>query len=163
MLAFYTTDGAQFIKDYNTAYTSKQTRFYFSDSLAEASFVTGVGANSLRLSAEGTGASVPTGELNTHFVENYRKRFGDAPSKSGWVANYYDAMYMVALAMQAAGENDGARIAQQLTAVSRDGKVHSAATYAQAIADIQAGVDINYEGAAGSIDLDPSGEPIAPL
>ena len=54
-------DGAQIVKDYNTAFSSKQTAWFFTDATEDPSFVQAVGANNFTFQHEGTGSSAPTG------------------------------------------------------------------------------------------------------
>jgi len=82
-----------------------------------------------------------------------------------YTSNEYDAAILTLLAMQAAGTTtDGAAIQKAMFNVSR-GKTQNATPYgpaqlADAIAAINKGADINYEGASGNVDFDDYGNVI---
>jgi ABC-type branched-subunit amino acid transport system substrate-binding protein len=71
----------------------------------------------------------------------------------------YDATILVALAAQAAGDDSSAAIAANLQAVSRDGE--KCTTYADCLALLEDGTDIDYDGASGPVDLNDTGSPNA--
>lgn len=75
------------------------------------------------------------------------------------VAENYDAVYLMALAIAQAGTStDVAALRTALRAVANPpGEVVGPGEFAKAIAFIKAGTDINYEGASGSCDLDDRG------
>jgi len=69
----------------------------------------------------------------------------------------YDAVIIVALAAQIAGTDDPAAIAAQINGVTRDGE--KCTTYADCVALIEAGTDIDYDGPSGPQTFGPEGEP----
>jgi len=69
----------------------------------------------------------------------------------------YDATIIVALAAQVAGD-DGAAHAAEIVNVSKEGEQCS--TFADCMALIEAGTDIDYEGVSGPTDMSGNGEPI---
>ncbi len=69
----------------------------------------------------------------------------------------YDAVIIVALAAQIAGTDDPAAIAAEINGVTRDGEVCT--TYADCVALIEAGTDIDYDGPSGPQTFGPEGEP----
>ena len=69
----------------------------------------------------------------------------------------YDAVVIVALAAQIAGTDDPAAIAAQINGVTRDGE--KCTTYADCVALIEAGTDIDYDGPSGPQTFGPEGEP----
>ena len=69
----------------------------------------------------------------------------------------YDSTIIIALAAQVAG-TDGAGHAAEIVNVTKDGEKCS--TYADCLALIEAGTDIDYEGISGSTDMSGNGEPI---
>ncbi len=76
-----------------------------------------------------------------------------------FVANSYDAAFILALAAEKAGSTDRAAIAGAIRDVaSAPGDVIIPGEWAKAKAAIAAGKDINYEGAAGSQDFDENGD-----
>jgi len=69
----------------------------------------------------------------------------------------YDSAIIIALAAQAAGD-DGSAHAAEIVNVTKGGE--QCATYAECLALIQAGTDIDYEGVSGPTDMSGNGEPI---
>jgi ABC-type branched-subunit amino acid transport system substrate-binding protein len=69
----------------------------------------------------------------------------------------YDATIIIALAAAAAGD-DGSAHASEIVNVTKDGEQCS--TYADCLALIQAGTDIDYEGVSGPTDMSGNGEPL---
>lgn len=69
----------------------------------------------------------------------------------------YDAVVMSALAAIAAGDDSGEAIASELVNVSRDGT--ACTTFDECAQLLDSGEDIDYNGAAGPVDLNDSGSP----
>lgn len=69
----------------------------------------------------------------------------------------YDAVIIVALAAQVAGD-DGSAHAAEIVNVTKDGEKCS--TYADCLALVQAGTDIDYEGVSGPTDMSGNGDPL---
>jgi len=76
-----------------------------------------------------------------------------------YVANAYDAAFLMALAIEAAGAPDRAKVAAGLRAVAGPGgTVVYPGEFARAKALLAQGVKINYEGASGPVDFDAAGD-----
>lgn len=71
----------------------------------------------------------------------------------------YDATMLTALAAEAAGDDSGEAIAKEIVNVSRDGE--KCTTYADCLALLKDGKDIDYDGVSGPSDLNDSGSPSA--
>jgi len=74
-----------------------------------------------------------------------------------YAAEAYDAVNLIALGMVVAQSCDGAAIAAALQSVSKDGEPCN--DFASCKALLDAGTDINYEGASGPVDFADSGDP----
>ena len=70
-------------------------------------------------------------------------------------AQSYDAMMLIALAAEAANDDDGLALSKQIINVSRDGTACS--TYEECLGLLQDGEDITYEGVSGPVDLNDTG------
>jgi branched-chain amino acid transport system substrate-binding protein len=107
-------------------------------------------------SVEGAQGTLP-GVLAT---DDFKKRLATVNSKLtefAYAAESYDATILIALAAAEAGKADGASIAAHLQDVSEGGvKVK---TYAEGLAAIKAGKDIDYDGVSGPITFDANGDP----
>jgi ABC-type branched-subunit amino acid transport system substrate-binding protein len=115
----------------------------------------------------GMRGTVPSSPLGSAAYAIFRQAFVNAtrvmpePNRE----NSYDAVYLIALALARAGVNDRAAVATHLREVSRpDGPAAVTVLpggFAGALAALQGGADIDYEGASGPIDFDASGDPAA--
>ncbi|RLC68762.1 MAG: hypothetical protein DRI26_09785, partial [Chloroflexi bacterium] len=91
------------------------------------------------------------------FVNDYRDRYGEAPSI--FAANAYDAIMVVALAIARADEVSGTAIRDNLCAVANPpGEVVTYAEISQALSLLVQGEEINYEGVSGLVDFDEWGD-----
>jgi branched-chain amino acid transport system substrate-binding protein len=72
-------------------------------------------------------------------------------------AQMYDCAILGALAAQAAGSFDAAPIGEAMSTVSSDGR--SCSTVADCLDKLNAGEDIDYEGASGGVRFDDQGDP----
>ena len=68
----------------------------------------------------------------------------------------YDAVMIIVLAAQIAG-TDGSELAAEINGITRDGE--KCTTYADCLALIQAGTDIDYDGVSGPGEFTGNGEP----
>lgn len=90
------------------------------------------------------------------FNEEFKKAGGDPTAFS--VTNAYDAVFMVALAIEKA-KGDKSKLSEALRSIS-DGKgeVVGASDWKKAKELIDAGKDIDYQGASGNLDFDEHGD-----
>lgn len=81
------------------------------------------------------------------------------PASDPFVANSYDAAFMMALAIEAAGSADRGAIAAGLRAISGpDGETIYPGEFAKAKEILAAGGSINYDGGSGPQDFDANGD-----
>jgi ABC-type branched-subunit amino acid transport system substrate-binding protein len=161
LLVVYAVDAAQIIRDYNNAFLFEGAFWFFTDAGQDTSFVDGVGARNFTFMHEGTANADPSGPAYATFADAYQRRFGHLPQ--GFAPNFYDAVYLVALAIQRAGSSAGPAMRDQVRAIADPpGAVVGPQQWAQARALIAQGLKINYEGASGSVDVDAQGDVIAP-
>lgn len=89
------------------------------------------------------------------WADRFQKLFNAEPT-GGFQSNYYDVMIVEALAMTKAGAATGEGINQAYKDVSTPpGK--EVFNYADGVAAIKAGEDINYQGVSGPLDFDQWG------
>lgn len=101
-------------------------------------------------------AAEPEVALFRQFQTLFGAQFREVPGQGAAAA--YDAVVVLALAIERAGTaTDLARIRRALFEVSTLGKPVFPETLAEGINAIRRGEDINYEGASGQIDFQPSG------
>ena len=70
----------------------------------------------------------------------------------------YDAIYLIAYAMLTSNSTEPNIFKTKLQEVSKDGEVIGINKFAEAKALIEAGTDIDYNGASGKIEFDENGD-----
>lgn len=108
--------------------------------------------------AEGMRGTAPAG--TNDFDSLWQERVGDEVGRGAFDSHGFDGLVIAALAAVAAGSTDGPDIRDHLQAVSAPpGTKYGFNDLEQAIRDLLAGEDIDYDGASGPIDLDENGDP----
>ncbi len=155
LFSYYGSGGITLMR--NALETSAFTNFIGADGMLSDELIEQIGAENLTTSTFTTSAS----DDSTPSFAAW-KEIADAagvPASDPFVANGYDATFMMALAIEHAGSDDRAAIAESLRAIaSGPGEVILPGQWAEAKAILAAGGDINYEGAAGNQDFDENGD-----
>lgn len=111
--------------------------------------------------ARGTAPSaLPTASATT-FADAYAAKYGKLPPKP-FIKEAYDATYLIALAAEKADSNDGTKMRDALRDVSNAPGTEinpGPAGWKAALAAINSGQEINYEG-AGQLEMDDAGDPL---
>jgi branched-chain amino acid transport system substrate-binding protein len=131
--------------------------FVFTDGMKAAEVASAVG-DALD-GAFGTAPSAdPDSEGAKLFREAYEAVYGELPPQP-FIDGAYDATMLLALAIEHAGSTEGAAIRDSLHAVANPpGEVVLPGEFAKAKELLEAGEEINYEGAAGPQDFDDVGD-----
>lgn len=107
-------------------------------------------------SMEGIRGTLPAAEITGDFQDRLLEVDPELIDFS-YGPETYDAVVIVALAAAIAGTDNPAEVAAQINGVTRDGEVCE--TFADCIALIDAGTDIDYDGPSGPQTFGPEGEP----
>lgn len=108
----------------------------------------------------GTRAAVPLGAGPAESYDALFTANANGVQRQGVDAFNFDSTTLCILGAIAAHSSDGRAIAKQLQRVSGPpGKKYSFLQLPQAIAALQAGKDIDYDGVTGPLDLDQNGDP----
>lgn len=92
-------------------------------------------------------------------AEAFEEKIGE--SNTLFAAHAYDAMMLMALAMQKAGEASGSAIANNIRSVSRPpGETITVGEFETGKQILQDGGEVNYDGASSSVDLNQNLEPL---
>lgn len=133
------------------------TRFIFTDGMKSAQIIDTIGPyldGSIGTNAESASDRAPA----RHFAEAYAARYGE-PVQTPFVDGLYDAIYLVALAMEKAGSTERRAIRDALRAVANPPGVEVfPGEWAKAKALIGDGVDVDFVGTAGAQDFDAAGD-----
>jgi ABC-type branched-subunit amino acid transport system substrate-binding protein len=108
----------------------------------------------------GTSAGNTETEAGAEFDVAFEEHFGSSPSLP-YLRESYDAMYLIALASELSDSVDPAAMRDVLRDISNaPGEVVSPGVegWQAALELIEAGEEIDYEGAAGSLGLDENGD-----
>src|SRR5918998_2132596 len=108
----------------------------------------------------GTAAGAPESEAAATFEQAWEEAYGEIPAVP-YLREINDAVFLIALAAEQADSTDSTAIRDALRQVANDpGTVVGPGQegWQAAVESIDAGEDINYEGAAGPVDLDENGD-----
>jgi ABC-type branched-subunit amino acid transport system substrate-binding protein len=108
----------------------------------------------------GTAAGLFESDATAVFDQAWEEAYGEIPAVP-YLREINDAIYLIALAAEQAGSNDSTAIRDVLREVANEpGTVVGPGQegWQAAVEAIAAGEDVNYEGAAGSVDLDENGD-----
>jgi ABC-type branched-subunit amino acid transport system substrate-binding protein len=155
----YPVEGAVYIKE--AIENDLIKTFLFTDGTKSKDIITAVGAAAL----EGTTGTNPStsssSELTADFDTEYQAEYGKPVPALPYVREGYDAVIAIALAAEAAGSTDPTAIRDKLREVTGPPgeKIHaSTAGVKQALEAIRAGTDIDFEGAASTMNWDTNGD-----
>lgn len=105
---------------------------------------------------EGMKGTAPMTELSDDFKARVRS-IDPALVDLNYSAEAYDAVVIIALAAEVAKSTNGVDIAASINGVTSEGEVCS--TFAECLALVQAGTDIDYDGVTGPLEFVAAGEP----
>lgn len=132
--------------------------FVFTDGMKAPELVDNLGAQYL----EGSVGTVPQARADSpgaqHFSSAYESEYDSLPPKP-YLDTAYDAFYLLSLAAQAAGTTDSVAIRDQLRAVANPpGEQVGPGEFEKAVKLLEAGKEIDYQGASGSVNFDGNGD-----
>lgn len=132
--------------------------FIYTDGLKAPEIIEALGAKYL----DGSFGTAPQAMKDTdsamRYDKAYQARFGEAPPKP-FIDTSYDAVFVLALAAQKAGSDDGRAVQKELRNVANPpGEIILPGEWGKAVKLLGEGKDIQYVGASGSIDFDDNGD-----
>ena len=155
LFSYYGSGGITLMR--NALETSAFTNFIGADGMLSDELIEQIGAENLSNATFTTAAS----DSSTPSYAAWKAIADEAgiPASDPFVPNSYDAMFMMALAIEAAGSDDREGLSEHLRAISSaPGEIIYPGQWAEAKAILAAGGDINYEGGAGNQDFDENGD-----
>ncbi len=105
---------------------------------------------------EGNKGTLPGAEATEEFQARLVEAYGPLNDFS-YAAESYDAALVIGLAAVAAGDDSGTAIGAAIPDVTTGGEKCS--TFADCLAMLEAGTDIDFDGVSGPIELDENGDP----
>jgi ABC-type branched-subunit amino acid transport system substrate-binding protein len=137
-------------------------KFLLADGMKAPEVVQNVGAQYLK-NTFGTAPGSRDSAAKTRFLEAYTARFGEKPPKP-YIDNAYDAIAVIALAMQQAKSSDPKAIRDAIAQVANPpGDAVEPGEFEKAWQLLTQGKKINYRGASGEIDFDSQGDVVSPI
>jgi branched-chain amino acid transport system substrate-binding protein len=110
---------------------------------------------------EGAKGTLPGGKLDEAFKKRaadlYMEKYGEELKETAYLAETYDAVILLALAAEQAGDDSGESIQANMTSVSTGGT--KVTDFAAGLAVIKDGGDVDYDGFSGPIEFDENGDP----
>ena len=135
-------------------------RFTFGDAAKNPNLVRNIGGDRLGGMYGTAGTSAPGSESAAQWERAFLDEHGELPAFA-YVKETYDAVIAIALAAEAAGEANGPAIRDRLRSVaSAPGERVLAGPegVAEALRIVRDGGDVDYEGAAATLDWDANGD-----
>jgi branched-chain amino acid transport system substrate-binding protein len=155
LFAYYGSGGITLMR--NALETGAFSTFIGADGMLAQETIDQIGAENMGNATFTTSASDPSRAAFVAWAA-----LADAagiPASDPFVANSYDAAFMMALAIEAAGSADRDAIAAGLRAISGpDGETILPGEFAKAKEILAAGGSINYDGGSGPQDFDANGD-----
>jgi ABC-type branched-subunit amino acid transport system substrate-binding protein len=144
----------------------KYGKFMFADGTKSEEILEAIGAKRLE-GQKGTAPGTVGGEAFDNFNAYYKAEFGRLPPKP-FITNAYDATAVIGLAAYAAKVKGlpltSRNIRDNMRLVANPpGEVVIPGEFKKAFALLKQGKQINYEGAAGSVDFDKYGDVVTPI
>ena len=152
----FNDDGAKILKEMIAQGAGPdKVAIYTADGMQSSKFAASVdAANPAAIAGiKGTAPAAAPGGVTHPFIAAYAATGNDTI----FSVYYYDCTMLIALAAQSAGSDDPAKIKDAMLEVSQGGTKCQA--YADCLALLKAGEDIDYDGASGAVDLSDVGEP----
>ena len=132
-------------------------RFIGTDGLRDNLLIEKIGADNLKTSFF-TSPSSPDSEAGKKFDEIYAKAFQTTKDKI-FIGQVYDSMMLTALAIEKAGSTDRTKVRDALREVaSAPGEKVGPGDWQKAKELIDAGKDVDYQGATGDMEFDANGD-----
>jgi len=144
-------------------------QFLFPDGMQSVQIIESVGGGYLE-GMYGTGPGAADTQSYKNYLEAFEKEYGGKP-ETAYSENAYDGAIVIALAIQAAGmdafnADPGKAIRDNLRKIANppgEKVTASVEGFKKAFQLLKEGKDIDYEGAAGSIDFDEYGDTVTPI
>ena len=135
-------------------------QFTFGDAAKSPNLVKNIGGGRLAGMYGTAGTSAPESASSASWEKAFLAEYGELPAFA-YVKETYDAVIAIALAAEAAGQSDGSAIRDRLRSVTMepgDSVIAGPDGVAEALQIVREGGDVNYEGAAATLDWDANGD-----
>lgn len=161
-----TSDAISFVKQAETSSDYDTKQLFLTDSAANSDlYKQAAGAQAIFPRIHGSRVKIPSGAIYQEFKASYQAAFSQDPAEQSYVANAYDAAWLVfygsAWAQFREGSVSGIGIARGLRQVSAGEPVPiEPSDWSKVITSFKAGQSIDVTGASSTLDFDPLTEEI---
>jgi ABC-type branched-subunit amino acid transport system substrate-binding protein len=150
----YPASGVQMFRDFYANFDQPDLPVLVTDGLREPSLPANV--DNPMENVRGT-APLASGPGTEFFTNLYQEEYGEEPGV--FTAQAYDATACLMLANAAAGENNGAAVAEQMrTVANAPGTEYTPEQLGEALTAAASGEDINYQGASSAVEFNEAGD-----
>ena len=132
---------------------------FIGNDVVTGDFIERIGADAMA-EAPIFGQAPAPGPAYDQFQQSHQDMHGQAPGT--FSAAGYDAMNLIALAAQRAGEASRQAITDNINPVSRP-EGTEVTTFSEGKEELEAGNEINYQGASNPQDFNENGDPVGPF
>ncbi|MFC7172287.1 ABC transporter substrate-binding protein [Haloplanus litoreus] len=132
---------------------------FIGNDVVTADFIERIGPDAMA-EAPIFGQAPAPGPSHESFAERHQEMHGQAPGT--FTAAGYDAMNLIALAAQRAGEATRQAITDNINSVARP-EGTEVTTFSEGKEELEAGNEINYQGASNPQNFDENGDPVGPF
>lgn len=151
VLIGYPGEASVMLNDWQLGGKAREVVWYFGDGVQDQSFVTNVTNRGV---LEGRTGTAPYSD--PAFIAAFEQKYGKKPPFDATAA--YDAVMLLALAIEAGKSPAALAIKGNLKAVSTGGEKFRPENIGEALAAARQGKDVDYDGYAGPVDLDDRGD-----
>ena len=151
VLIGYPGEASVMINDWQLSGKGQEVVWYFGDGVQDQSFINNVTNKGV---LEGRTGTAPYSD--PAFIAAFDQQHGKKPPFDATAA--YDAVMLLALAIEAGRSPDALAIKGHLREVSAGGEKFRPENIGDALAAVRAGKDVDYDGYAGPVDLDERGD-----
>tara|TARA_B100001750_G_scaffold100021_4_gene79194 strand:- start:1031 stop:2287 length:1257 start_codon:yes stop_codon:yes gene_type:complete len=160
-LVAFPDDGGAILRGWNELGSPPPVTWIGTDGVKDPGFPRAAGSDAYVDGVIGTAPIVePDTPSANEFAAAYEITYGERPGIFG--GNQYDAVILLALAIQAAGSTDGAAIRDALFRVANEDESTDtniiSGEMAEALALLAEGRDIDFDGASGPVNFDENGD-----
>ena len=149
----YPESGKQLFRDFYSGFDAS-TPILVTDGMRSSSLPSDIGNPMDNVTGTAPQAAGPGRDF---FDEQYQAEYGEEPGV--FTSQAFDATAVCLLANAAAGENNGAAIAEQMQAVANPGGEEvTPSTLAEGLEMAASGTEIQYRGASSAVDFDENGD-----
>ena len=149
------------LRDYISANQIQKPKLFGVDGNKDKDISGGPAANFIKGNMWGTAPTPPKQDEDYgKFSQAYKEKWGSDPAIFN--DNAYDAVYVIAMGIEAAEEYNPEKVKEKLVELTNGGEevkpVSSGGSWSDIVQKIKDGVDVDYKGVSGKLDFDQNGD-----